>query len=220
VIELIVLGATLGAAALAAAVEARRRRGAPRALGEWARSRGHRFTPAAPKAGAPSPRAFGVAGAASCSGAGACSGAGDGAGRSVDEHADVRFTVDFCRVRGDARTRVCAEVARGRVPRLAVVQRSRLERAFASAVPVSGIPDLDEAFVVHGAAAEDARALLGPHLGAFARLDARSHVRLFSDGGRVTLMWAGVETDPWILDAALGLALATAGWRRTDAPYR
>jgi hypothetical protein len=195
VLELVVFSMTCGAAVAVAGYEVVRRLGAPRALDAWAKSRGHRFAPAAPKRGIPSPRAFG----------------------SSD---DAFFTIDFCRVRGEPRTRVCADVPRGRVPRIAVVQRSRFDRTFGSRPEIIGLPELDDSYIVHGATGDDARALLEPYLSAFVSLDRRADVRLFADGGRVTLMWAGVETDPHVLDAALSLTLATAAWQRPDAPYR
>lgn len=188
------IGVTGLAAFVAGAVETARRLGAPRALGEWAKARGHRYTPADPKAkiGA---RAFGARG-------------------------DVLFTIDFCRVRDEPRTRIVADVPRGRVPRIALVQRSRFERMFGSALPVLGLPEIDDAYIVHGLEGPEARDLTLPLLAAFERLDRRSDVRLFADAGRVTLMWAGVEPDPRVLDAGLAIVLATVAWEKPDAPYR
>ena len=119
--------------------------------------------------------------------------------RAFGMRGESRFAIDFCRIKGRPHTRVEVDAPAGRLARVDVVHRRG-------------------AYIVYGLDEAD-----GDELRAAAtssRLEDRRGVRLSSDGARVTLVWAGLETDPMVLDSALDLALAAARFERADAPYR
>ncbi len=119
--------------------------------------------------------------------------------RAFGVRREARFAIDFCRIKGRPHTRVEVEAPAGRLARLDVVQRRG-------------------AYIVYGLDPSDAAEL---HAAASAsRLDDRRGVRLTSDGLHVTLVWAGLENDPIVLDSALDFALAAVRFERPDAPYR
>lgn len=197
-IELLVVGVTIVAMAGVKGAAAHQRVLAGRTLERYARVRGHAFVPESRPKGRRSPRVDGV----------------------VDGHT---FAIDFCRVDGRLSTRVAALVARGPAPRFALVQRGRVARALGvidDGLVGFGDAALDEAYRVRGASPAEVRALLATHHGHLAALDRRSHVWFACDGAQASLTWAGVETDPAVVDAARDVVLAAARWHRPEAPYR
>lgn len=197
-LELVVIGGALALVALRATVVERHRRAlAGRTLESYARARGYRFV-AASRTGAPSPTVRG-------------------------EKDEVPFTIDLFRLNGQLRTRVSAPITRGRTPRLSVLQRGSLSRALGAREPGETPLDdaaFDRAYRVTGAEAEDARAVLVQARRPLLLLDERAEVWLASDGSRVTLTLAGIETAPIFLDAARDVVAIAASWHRPDAPYR
>lgn len=172
-IELVVIGATLALAAGASGAQLHRRLLASRALAAYATSRRHVFVPAPDAPRGASPRVEG-------------------------EQGDVRFVVDLYKLRDIVRTRVSANVVRGRLPRFEVA-RGRF---------VTETPDDAEAIRHHGGDALKA-------------MRARSGVALSSDGTRVTLSWDGVETNPLLLDAARDAVTSLATMHSPgSSPYR
>lgn len=195
-IELVVLGATLAIAAGASGAQARRRRLAARTLERYAKWRSHLFVPA-PR-GKESPRVEGT-------------------------NNDVSFTVDLVKVSGHLRTRVRAPVSKGPGPKIAVVQRGAMGRALrvrSADETVVGLDAFDNAYRLHGMAPDEARAWLEESLAHLVCLDERNDVWLGSDGGTVTLAWAGVEMNPLLIDAARDLVVSLASWHRPEFPYR
>jgi hypothetical protein len=175
-VELLALGGTLALAFAASWVDAQRRRTARRSLEQYAFSRLHRFAEGRARQG---PRTWG-------------------------SQANVAFTIDFCKVGGELRTRVCAPATRGgHGPRVRIAQRSRAAR-FEDAYAVDGV----EAGVASSCAT------------ALETLSRRSAVVLASDGTRITLTWRGIETDPAVLDAAVVAVVAAATWHDPERPYR
>lgn len=195
-IELVVLGATLAIAAGASGAQVRRRILAARTLERYAKWRSHSFVPAA--LGKDSPRVEGTTG-------------------------DVSFIVDLVRISGHLRTRVRAPVTKRPGARIAVVQRGGIGRALrtrrADETEV-GIDAFDNAYRLHGMAADEARTWLGESLAHLVCLDERSDVWLGSDGATVTLAWGGVEMNPLLIDAARDLVVSLASWHRPELPYR
>ena len=197
-IELVVLGATLAIAAGASGVQVRRRILAARSLERYARWRSHVYIPA-PR-GKESPRVEGTKG-------------------------EVAFTIDLVKVSGHLRTRVRAPVAKGPGARIAVVQRGSLGRALRTRTRADdevevGLEAFDNAFRLHGMAADEAREWLAESLGHLVILDERTDVWLGSDGATVTLTWGGVEMNPLLIDAARDLTVSLASWHRPELPYR
>lgn len=195
-IELVVLGATLAIAAGATSVQVRRRILAARSLERYARWRSHLYIPA-PR-GKESPRVEGTKG-------------------------EVGFTIDLVKVSGHLRTRVRAPVAKGPGARIAVVQRGSLGRALRTRTEDEvevGLEAFDNAFRLHGMAADEAREWLAESLAHLVILDARTDVWLGSDGATVTLAWGGVEMNPLLIDAARDLTVSLASWHRPEFPYR
>lgn len=195
-IELVVLGATLAIAAGASGAQVRRRILAARTLERYAKWRSHLFVPA-PR-GKESPRVEGT-------------------------KSDVSFIVDLVRISGHLRTRVRAPVTKGPGARIAVVQRGAIGRALHTRSPDEtevGIDAFDNAYRLHGMAADEARTWLAESLAHLVCLDERSDVWLGSDGATVTLAWGGVEMNPLLIDAARDLVVSLASWHRPDFPYR
>jgi hypothetical protein len=195
-IELVVLGATLAITAGASGARVRRRVLAARTLERYAKWRAHLFVPA-PRRGQ-SPRVEGV-------------------------ERDVAFTVDLVRIAGRLRTRVRAPVRKGPGPRVAVVQRSaigRALRAWSADDTIAGIEAFDNAYLLHGMAADEARTWLEQSLAPLVCLDERGDVWLGSDGATVTLTWGGIERNPLLIDAARDLVVGLASWHRPEFPYR
>lgn len=195
-IELVVLGATLAIAAGASGAQVRRRILAARTLERYAKWRAHLFVPA-PR-GKESPRVEGTKG-------------------------DVSFIVDLVRISGHLRTRVRAPVTKGPGARVAVVQRGGIGRALRTRTSDEtevGIEAFDNAYRLHGMAADEARAWLQESLAHLVCLDERSDVWLGSDGATVTLAWGGVEMNPLLIDAARDLVVSLASWHRPEFPYR
>lgn len=190
--------ATIAAVAGVKGAAAHQRHLAGRTLERYARVRGHAYAPEATTSGRRSPRVDGT----------------------KDE---VAFAIDFCRIKSTLSTRVSAVVVRPPAPRLAIVQRGGIARAlrFDEDGAVGFVdPRVDEAYRVRGASPADARSLLADHEALLASLDRRSGVWVACDGVRASITWAGVETDPVVLDAARDLAIAAARWHRPEAPYR
>ena len=195
-IELVVLGATLAIAAGASGAQVRRRILANRTLERYAKWRAHLFVPA-PR-GKESPRVEGTRG-------------------------DVSFIVDLVRISGHLRTRVRAPVTKGPGARVAIVQRGGIGRALGTRSADEtevGIEAFDNAYRLHGMAADEARAWLQESLAHLVCLDERSDVWLGSDGATVTLAWGGVEMNPLLIDAARDLVVGLASWHRPEFPYR
>ncbi|MBS2019744.1 MAG: hypothetical protein JST00_43175 [Deltaproteobacteria bacterium] len=195
-IELVVLGATLALAAGASGARVRRRIVAARTFERYARWRSHVYVPAA--RGSASPRVEGTKDA-------------------------IGFTLDLVRVRGHIRTRASAEVAKGPGAKITIVQRGHVSRAMAKRDDdgiETGIASFDAAYRLHGMRPAEAREWLEGALAPLVCLDERRDVWLGSDGAKVTLLWAGVEKNPLLLDAARDLVVSLAAWHRPDAPYR
>ncbi len=195
-IELVVLGATLVIAAGASGVQVRRRILAARSLERYARWRSHTYIPAPRRT--ESPRVEGTQG-------------------------EVGFTIDLVKASGRLRTRVRAPVTKGPGARIAVVQRGRLGRALRTRAEDEvevGLEAFDNAFRLHGMAADEAREWLAEALAHLVILDERTDVWLGSDGATVTLAWGGVEMNPLLIDTARDLTVSLASWHRPEFPYR
>src|SRR5688572_19835472 len=196
-IELLVIGATILVAAGASGAQAHRRTRAARTLAQYAHVRDHRFIPAPRRPRGSSPRVEGT-------------------------RDDVAFVLDYYRLGGNLRTRVVCNLTKGRAPKLVVAQRSAFSRTFGSdagAVPTGDEP-FDRAYRVTCSAPEDAE-VLGPETRrCILRLDRRSDVWLESNGAKVVLSWAGIETDPLCFDAARDAVCNIAAAHRPDSPYR
>lgn len=172
-IELVVIGATLALAAGASGAQLHRRLTATRTLAAYATSRRHLFVPAPEKPRGASPRVEG-------------------------EREDVRFVIDLYKRRDILRTRVSANVVRGRLPRFEITRARTLAET----------PDDADAVVHHAGDALKA-------------LRARHDVVLSSDGTRVAFTWEGIETNPLLLDAARDAVTALATMHAPGAvPYR
>lgn len=195
-IELVVLGATLVIAAGASGAQARRRVLAARTLQRYAEWRAHLYVPG--KQRKQSPRVEGVKNA-------------------------IGFTIDLVRVKGHLRTRVTAPVAKGLGARIAIVQRSGIQRALRTRdqdETLVGIDAFDNAYRLHGMAPDEARTWLDESMKDLVCLDERSDVWLGSDGATVTLAWSGVERNPMLLDSARDVVVSLASWHRPEFPYR
>jgi hypothetical protein len=195
-IELVVLGATLAIAAGASGAQVRRRILTARTLERYAQWRSHLFVPA-PR-GKESPRVEGTKGS-------------------------VSFIVDLVKISGSLRTRVRAPVSQGPGARIAIVQRGAIGRALVARraeETAVGIDAFDNAYRLHGMAADEARVWLEESLAHLVCLDERSDVWLGSDGATVTLAWGGVEMNPLLIDAARDLVVSLASWHRPEFPYR
>jgi len=179
-VELVVLGTTAVAVLVAKGLEARRRRRAYDALERYALRRGHAFAAGTKREGP----------------------------RVVARRGDLELVVDFCRIRGELRTRVCAPATRGRAPRLAIVQRASDGTRF------------EQLFSVVGVAPADAPPLVVDCADPLVRLAPQSQVALASDGRRVALSWPGIEQDFELLDAALDAVAAASRWHDPTTPYR
>lgn len=195
-IEIVALSAVLALIG-ASGARAQRRAAAARTLERFARWRSHVYVPARTKHDSPR-----------------VTGAQDG----------VPFTVDVVRANGSLRTRVVAHAPKGPCALLTVTQRGSLERAFgsraASDANAVGIPSFDDAYRLRGVMGEEVRAwveLALPHLACLAE---RHDVWLGSDGTVVTLLWAGVEKNPIVLDAGRELVVSVAQEHRPQTPYR
>lgn len=196
VIELIVLGATLAIAAGASGAQARRRILAARALERYAQWRSHLYVPGRRRK--QSPRVEGVKN-------------------------ETAFTIDLVRIKGQLRTRVVAPVRKGPGARIAIVQRSGIQRALRTrddGEMAVGIDAFDNAYRIHGMAPEEARVWLEESMKDLVCLDERSDVWLGSDGATVTLAWSGVERNPMLLDSARDVVVSLAAWHRPELPYR
>jgi hypothetical protein len=121
--------------------------------------------------------------------------------RAFGTRGGATFAIDFCRIRGRPHTRVEVDPPAGRLARIDVVRRRG-------------------AYIVYGLDPADEDELRAASATSLARLDGWKDVRLSSDGARVTLVWAGLESDPMVLDSALDLAVAVARFERPSAPYR
>jgi hypothetical protein len=195
-IELLVVGATLLVAAGASGAQAHRRTRAARVLAQYAHVREHRFIPAPKRPRGSSPRVEGT-------------------------RDDVAFVLDFYRLGGNLRTRVCV-LTKGRAPKIIVAQRSAFSRTFDSdrGAVTMGDESFDRAYRVTCNAVEDAE-VLGPETRkSLLRLDRRSDVWLESNGSKVVLSWAGIEMDPLCFDAARDAVCNIASAHRPDSPYR
>lgn len=179
-LELFVLAGSIAAVAATLAVDAHQRTAARRALERYAMRRGYRFALGTKRSG---PHASG-------------------------RNGDVEISIDFCRVRGELRTRVCAPTTRGRGPRAAIVQRR------------SGGASFEEAYRVHGVDPEGAPAMLSGCVEPLQILGRRSAVWLTCNGERASLTWRGIESDIDVMDAAVDAVAAAAAWRAPAAPYR
>jgi hypothetical protein len=193
-LELVVLGASVAAFAVASGVDMRRRRFAMRALERYALRRGLRFGPGTKRTGP----------------------------RVTAKKGDVELTIDFCRIRGELRTRVSAPTTTGRAPRVAIVQRAGAPAIAARSAQPPPAPreGFDELYRVLGMAPAEVPTLVVDCAAPLTVLARRSSVSLASDGSRVALTWRGLEDDLDLLDAALDAVAAAAAWHMPRAPYR
>ncbi|MBX3264405.1 MAG: hypothetical protein KIS78_05795 [Labilithrix sp.] len=193
-LELLVIGATLTAAAWAAGAQAHRRSVASRALDRYAQSRGVVFVPPPSSPRGASPRVVGA-------------------------KDDVPYVVELLRLGGEVRTRLTATPPRGRAPVLSVLQRGMFATARPPALRIDD-EAFDRAYVVTAGAAHDAEGLC---LAARALLflgDRCRGVWLAADGAKIAVSWLGAETDPLVLDAARDAVVALAALHLPAAPYR
>jgi hypothetical protein len=193
VIELLVIGATLTAAAWAAGAQAHRRIAASRALDRYAQSRGLVFVPPPSSPRGASPRVVGA-------------------------KDNVEYVVDLHKRGGEIRTRISAIVPRGRAPVLSVLQRG----AFSLEKEALRLGDevFDRSYVVTSGSTEDAEGLREAKSALLLLDHRRAGVWLSSDGFKVAVSWHGMESDPLVLDAARDAVVMVAGLHRTESPYR
>lgn len=117
------------------------------------------------------------------------------------------------------RTRVTANVPRGRAPIVSVSQ----QRAFSIRRRVTlrlDEPEFDDAYIVTTGTAEDTEALRQVMRSLLLLDDLRTGVWLRSNGLKVSLSWMGMESDPLVLDAARDAVVTLGAWHRAESPYR